>query len=206
VTTFAVVSGVVGAELSSHVIVILGVSNLLADGFSMAAGNYTGTKSELDEMEHLRGVELRHIETAPEGEREEVRQIFAAKGFDGADLERVVEVISSDRERWVQTMLTEEYGLPLEVRSPWVAAWATFSAFAVCGIAPLLPYLLGLDDAFRIAILLTCGVFFAIGCGRARWSVHPWWKTGIGTLTVGVAAAGVAYGVGYLLRRLAIGA
>ncbi|MBI4563057.1 MAG: VIT1/CCC1 transporter family protein, partial [Candidatus Rokubacteria bacterium] len=112
VTTFAVVSGIVGAHLSSGVILVLGFANLLADGFSMAASNYLATKAEREDLEHLAAVETRHIETFPAGEREEVRQIFRAKGLGGDDLERVVELITADRGRWVRTMLTEEYGLP----------------------------------------------------------------------------------------------
>ncbi len=203
VTTFAVVSGVVGAALSPKIIVILGLANLLADGFSMAAGNYSGTKAELDMAEHLKRVERRHIDQEPEGEREEIRQIFARKGFTGAILERVVEVISSDRERWVRTMLTEEYGLPLERRSPWLAAWSTFSAFLVCGAVPLLPYLAGWPRPFELAVALTGAVFFAIGAVRSRWSVSPWWSTGLGTLAIGGIAASLAYGVGAALKALA---
>ena len=51
VTTFAVVSGVAGAQLSSQVVIILGLANLLADGFSMAASNYSGTKTEIDAVD-----------------------------------------------------------------------------------------------------------------------------------------------------------
>src|SRR6185295_18246142 len=102
VTTFAVVTGVVGAHLSPSVIVIMGFANLFADGFSMAASNFLGTKSEHDDRRRLEMMEHRHIQLAPEGEREEVRQIFATKGFAGDDLERVVELITSEPERWVR--------------------------------------------------------------------------------------------------------
>jgi hypothetical protein len=115
VTTFAVVTGVVGADLAPAVILILGLANLLADGFSMATSNFLGTKVELDNITRLEAIEQRHIDLEPEGEREEVRQIFQSKGFEGNDLKRVVELITSDRRRWVRTMLTEEYGLPLEI-------------------------------------------------------------------------------------------
>ena len=202
VTTFAVVSGVVGAQLSSQVILILGAANLLADGFSMAAGNFTSTRAEAEQAEYLRGVEERHIDEEPEGERQEIRQIFANKGFAGDDLERVVGLITARRELWIQTMLTEEYGLPGETRSPWLAAASTFSAFFVCGAVPLLPFVVGMGRAFLAASLLTAAVFFAIGCVRSRWSIHPWWRTGLETLTVGGCASALAYGVGYLLRGL----
>ena len=203
VTTFAVVTGVVGAQLSPVVIVIMGFANLLADGFSMAASNFLGTKSEHDDMRRLATIEHRHIEVAPDGEREEVRQIFAAKGFAGADLDRVVELITADRDRWVRTMLTEEYGLPLEARSPWLAALTTFSAFVVCGLVPLIAYLLHFPNAFGISIALTAAVFFVIGSIKSRWSTVRWWRSCLSTLFVGGIAATLAYAVGLFLRSLA---
>lgn len=202
VTTFAIVSGVVGAELAPVVILVLGFANLVADGFSMAASNYMGTRAEQEDLKHLEAVEYRHIEAAPEGEREEVRQIYQEKGFAGEELERVVELITADRKRWVQTMLTEEYGLPREVRSPWRAAASTFSAFLLCGLAPLIPFLLGAKEAFWFSTILTGAVFFAIGSVKSKWSTSPWWRSGLETLGVGSAAAGLAYAVGALLRDL----
>jgi vacuolar iron transporter family protein len=202
VTTFAVVTGVIGAQLSPIVIVILGFANLVGDGFSMAASNYLGTKSEHDDIGRLESIERRHIELEPEGEREEVRQIFAAKGFRGTDLERVVELITADRERWVGTMLTEEYGLPRRARSPWRAALSTFSAFGLCGLVPLIPFLLGIKSALAVSILLTGAVFFVIGSIKSLWSTASWWRSGISTLMVGGIAAGLAYAIGVLLRNL----
>ncbi len=203
VTTFAVVAGVVGAELPTRIILIIGLANIIADGFSMAASNYLGTKSEQDEIERLVAIENRHIEKFPEGEREEVRQIFKEKGFEGEDLRRVVDLITSDKERWVRTMITEEYGMPQEVRSAWLAAGSTFSAFLVCGIAPLLPYLVGARNSFALSAVLTAAVFFAIGSVKSKWSMAPWWRSGFETLLVGSAAAALAYGVGVFLEGLA---
>ena len=48
VTTFAVIAGVAGAALSPVVVIILGIANLLADGFSMAASNFLSSRSERD--------------------------------------------------------------------------------------------------------------------------------------------------------------
>lgn len=203
VTTFAVVSGVIGAQLSPGIILVIGIANILADGFSMAASNFLGTRAEQDELRHIEAVEHRHIETDPEGEQEEVRQIYEGKGFEGEDLDRVVELITADKSRWVRTMLTEEYGLPKEVRSPWLAAYSTLSAFILCGLAPLLPFILNLPNAFLIATILTGIVFFVIGSIKSLWSTVPWWRSGFTTLLVGAVAAALAYGVGVLLKGLA---
>jgi hypothetical protein len=71
----------------------------------MAASNFSGTKAECDEYTHLRAVEERHVDLVPEGEREEIREIYREKGFRGDDLERAVGVITDSRERWIDTMM-----------------------------------------------------------------------------------------------------
>jgi vacuolar iron transporter family protein len=202
VTTFAVVAGVVGAGLSAQTVLILGAANLLADGFSMAASNYSGTKTERDDKDRLRAVEERHIDIIPEGELEEVRQIFRAKGFQGSRLENVVEVITADRQRWVDTMLTEEYGLPATLRSPLKAAASTFLAFLICGFVPLLPFVVNLPAPVYLSTASTAAVFFAIGSLKSLWSLMAWWRSGLETLTIGMFAAALAFGAGMIVERL----
>jgi vacuolar iron transporter family protein len=202
VTTFAVVAGTMGASLSSRVVLILGAANLIADGFSMAASNFLGTRAEIEDQTRIAGIEAKHIDLDPEGEREEVRQLYAAKGFEGGDLESIVGIITADRERWIHTMLTEEYGLPSNVRSEWMAAFSTFAAFVLCGSVPMLPFLFGAGDAFSISAVLTGLVFFSIGSIKARWSTIPWWRSGSVTFVVGGIAAVLAYLAGILLEGL----
>jgi VIT1/CCC1 family predicted Fe2+/Mn2+ transporter len=200
VTTFAIMAGVVGASLSAGVVVILGIANLLADGFSMAAANYTGTKAEHDEYEQLRHMEERHIALVPEGEREEIRQIFRAKGFKGEALEAAVGVITNHRERWIDTMMAEEHGMPAQVRSPLKAALYTFAAFVLFGSVPLIPYVLMLDEPELPSTVMTGFAFFGIGSLRSHWSPTPWWRAGLETFAIGMLAAGVAYLVGDFLK------
>ena len=200
VTTFAIVAGVVGADLSSRVVLILGAANLLADGLSMAAANFSSTRTEIEEYQHIRQMEERHIAYDPEGEREEVRQIFANKGFEGAGLEDVVNTITKTHERWIDTMMTEEHGLPPVNRSPAHAATATFIAFFLCGFVPIMPYVFGLPATMTASTVLTGATFFVIGSLRSRWSPVAWWRAGLETLAIGLLAAGVAYLVGDLLK------
>ncbi|MEZ5925553.1 MAG: VIT1/CCC1 transporter family protein [Hyphomicrobiaceae bacterium] len=203
VTTFAVVSGVSGAELSDGIVIILGVANLLADGFSMAASNYSGTKTEIDDANRLRAVEEKHIRLEPDGEREEIRQIMAGKGLSGDTLEGAVEAITGDKKVWVDTMLSDEYGLATSQRSPLTSAVATFAAFLVCGGVPLLPFLFDGSEPFAWSLAMTTAVFFAIGSAKSRWSLAPWWWSGLESTAIGLVAAGVAYLAGYLLGGLA---
>ncbi len=208
VTTFAVVAGVAGAGQSSTVIIILGTANLLADGFSMAAGNFLGARADEQFRRKLRRMEERHIAHHPEGEEEEIRQIFHLKGFEGEDLERAVATITANRERWIETMLVEEHGLATKGPSPWKAASATFVAFVAVGATPLLPYLSGLlgrpvEQQFELSSALTAGAFFLTGALKSRFVGESWWVSGLETLALGGAAATLAYAVGAALGGLA---
>lgn len=203
ITTFAIVAGVAGAGLSTKIIVILGVANLLADGFSMAASNFSGTKTEIDDLRRLREIESRHIRLDPDGEREEVRQILQAKGLSGTSLNDAVAAITADKEIWLDTMLRDEYGVSQILRQPWKSGLSTFLAFFICGAVPLLPFLLSLDAAFPASIVMTLIVFFAIGSAKSRWSLASWWISGLETLAIGAAAAAMAYSIGHFLAGVA---
>ncbi len=202
VTTFALVAGATGAALESRVILILGFANLVADGFSMAAANYSGTKAEEQEYRHLEAVENRHIDADPEGERNEVREIYRRKGFDGADLERVVRVLTGSRRRWIDTMLAEEYGLAGLPRSPLKAAAFTWLAFAVCGLMPLLPFLFAVPLAPHVSFAVTTLVFLLIGGLKSQWSSHSALVSAGETAGIGTIAAAVAFAIGALAEHL----
>jgi len=205
ITTFAIVSGVAGASLSTHIILILGVANLLADGFSMAVGNYMGTKAELEFAKKERAREEYEVDHYPEAEREEIRHIYRKKGFKGQDLERVVDVITSDKKIWVDTMMVEELGITSEDDSPIRAALATFISFLLVGMVPLSTYVLAifypflLQDAFRITTTLTGVTIFAMGALKSKVTEANWMRSGIEMFLIGGLAAAVAYYVGYYL-------
>ncbi len=202
VTTFSIVAGVVGAELGARVILILGLANLLADGFSMAAGNYSATKSEIDDYHRLEAMERHHIKTVPDGEREEVRQLLMNKGLDGAALEQATDSLTDNEERWIDIMMREEHGLAAVNRSPLKAALSTFAAFIICGAVPLAPFALGLNVAFESAVIATAVVFLIIGAMKSQWSLAPAWRSAAETLLIGTAAALVAYLIGVALKSV----
>lgn len=209
VTTFAVVAGVAGAGLAAGIIIILGFANLVADGFSMAISNFLGTRAENQYREQARNRELDEIRKWPQGEREEVKQIYARKGFEGELLEQVVDVLTRDPDRWVDVMLQEEHGMALAGHHAGRAGLATFVAFAVVGLIPLLPYLVSWIGWFQVAqpllwsTALTSIAFFWVGAMKGRFVNQRPLVSGIETLAIGGAAAAMAYGVGVLLGDVA---
>jgi vacuolar iron transporter family protein len=205
VTTFAVVAGSAGGGLSATTVIILGLANLVADGFSMGISNYLGTRSRQQEVARARADEHWQIDENPEGERREIREIFARKGLDSETLDKVVEVITSDREVWVDTMMAEELKLSEVSARPTRAALATFAAFSVCGFVPLLPFVAGMGDferMFAISTALAGVTFLALGVGKgAVLGLSPV-RSGVQTLLIGGTAAALAFGVGVGLRAL----
>jgi vacuolar iron transporter family protein len=208
VTTFAVVAGVAGAGLNDNVIILLGVANLAADGFSMAASNFLGTRADDQAREKARLEEEDHIDRYPEGEREEIRQIFHEKGFRHDDLQRIVEVITGDRQRWIETMLREEYGYSAHQRSAWKAGLVTFGAFLIVGTIPLVSYLINgltnvsIADPFLWSSVLTGVAFVIVGAMKSRFAVQHWFVSAVETLCVGGLAATIAYVLGEALKSL----
>ena len=164
----------------------------------MAAGNYSGTKAELDDARRLREVEERHVRLEPEGERAELREILLQKGLNGDVLEAAVDAIAQDRKTWIDMMLVEEYGLSPVDPHPMRAAQATFLAFLAAGMVPLLPWIFAVENAFHWSIAMTGLTFFGVGALKSRWSLAPWWRSGFETLAIGGVAAAIAYFVGTL--------
>lgn len=208
VTTFAVVAGVAGANLNHRVVVILGLANLVADGFSMAVGNFLATRADQQRQERARHEEERHVALVPEGEREEVRQIFASKGFTGADLDRAVDIITSDQERWITTMLSDELGFAANGPRPARAAAATFCAFVTVGFLPVSIFVVDLVlpgdvvSPYLWSAALTAIAFLGIGALKTRFVEQDAWRGAAETLAIGGAAAGLAYLAGALLNGI----
>lgn len=209
ITTFAVVAGVAGAGLETAIVVILGLANLGADGFSMAASNFLGTRTEEEHRRRVRREEQRHVELVPDGEREEVRQILTRWGLTGVPREVFTNAITADDERWVDAMMQLEHGLSPLAPRPLRAATATFIAFVVAGFVPLGPFVVetatGLDVAgpFGWSVALTVAGFAGVGVLKGRLVGVNAWRSGAETVAVGGLAACVAFAAGTLLGGLA---
>lgn len=207
VTTFAVVAGAVGAGLNSSIVIILGFANLLADGFSMSIGAYLSSKSERSYYFKQRAREYWEVENIPEKEREEIREIYRGKGFEGETLEKITDVITADKDRWVNVMMKEELGMMLDEKSPITIGFATYVSFILIGLIPLSVYVwdyirpVGFN-LFFMSSLLTGISFIIIGTLKSYVTQTRLWR-GIGeTLLLGIIAALVAYFVGDWLEKI----
>jgi VIT1/CCC1 family predicted Fe2+/Mn2+ transporter len=207
VTTFAVVAGAVGADLDASIIIILGFANLLADGFSMSVGAYLSAKSEKENYNKHRNIEYWEVENIPDKERQEIVEIYQAKGFDGELLEKVVDVIVSDRDRWVNEMMKDELNMMEDSKSPFKIGLATLASFILIGLIPLIVYVYDLIwktdiDLFFWTSLFTGLAFLVVGWLKSFVNQTNTLKSISETLLLGFLAALVAYFVGDFLESL----
>lgn len=208
VTTFAVVAGVAGASLGAGVVLILGFANLIADGLSMAIGDYISTKSEQEHQQSERRREEWEVEHFPEGEKRELVELYVEKGMPVEDARAMVDILAKHPKAWVDVMMTEELGMIVDEESPLKGALVTFFSFALFGLVPLLPSLFFFlvpslqMNTFLVASLATAATLFALGAARVRITGQNWIKSGLEMLLVGGIAAAAAYGVGVVLGGL----
>lgn len=206
VTTFAVVAGSEGANLSHFTVLALGLANLLADGLAMGAGNYLGVRSRIQFEERERRVEEYEIENWPEVEREEIREIYRKKGLTGKVLDQTVTTITQRKELWIEEMMTHEHGvIPGGSQHPLRHGAVTFVSFVIAGSLPLIPFVFfpQASGRFEWASGVTVGALFLVGSLRTVVTGTSWWKGGLEVLGVGGAAAITAYGVGKFVTLFA---
>jgi len=208
ITTFAVVSGVAGADLGTSIVLILGLANLFADGFSMATGAYLSSKSKQEYYTKERQRESWEVERFPEGERAELYELYLAKGYSEQEAGQMMAILTRDKERWVDAMMIDELGLLKDEGNPLFNGLATLLAFVVAGSVPLLVYLAGLvvpippQVAFPVSLALSGLALFGLGAAKVRVTHLNPFRSGLEMLLVGGLAAGVAYAVGALLKGL----
>lgn len=206
VTTFAVVAGGYGANLDPGILIILGFANLLADGFSMSVGAYLSAKSELDNYDKHEKIEFWEVENLPEVEREEIADIYRAKGFEGELLEKVVDHICADKALWVAEMMKDELGMMRESKSPLKIGIATLVSFILVGLIPLTVYLWtyfypSTIDTFLWTSILTGMAFFLVGWLKSSVNQTSAVRGISETVLLGLLAAVVAYFVGDVLEQ-----
>lgn len=194
--------GVVAAGGSTPVLITTGLAAAITESISMGAVAYTSSLSERDYYRAQQAREEQEVETIPEEEREEVRQIYAAKGFQGELLEQVVDTITANRETWVNTMMDEELHLePVETPTVLRSAVVVTVATLIGHLIPLIPFfILARSPALVAAIVVSGLVLFAVGVYSAVTLIGDWKTSGLKMVVIGLGAAGLGFLIGHLFH------
>lgn len=202
---FALAAGLSGAVTSNFIVFIAGVAEMLAGGIAMGLGGYLSEKSHAEIYRKELERENREVDEVPELERREVRDIWKARGYAGAELDQLVDAIIKDRRRWVEFMMREELGL-LEPRASgaYKTSLTIGMSYIVGALVPLFPFLIPLTihQALLLSSVTTLSALFLVGVFKSRFTGAAWWRSGLETTLIGAAAAGAAY---VLVRLLSHG-
>ena len=204
VAAFAVVSGVHGAAVSTSIVLLAGLAELIGGTIAMGLGAYLAAKSEREFILSEREREEREVHEFPEEERKEVRTIFARKGFRGEALEQMVAHVTADPVFWVDTMMTEELGLSaVPSVAPMRSGIVVAMAYALGAAFPVIPYALpaGVQTAFALSVGATLVALFAAGAAKTLMTGRPWLRSGLETVLVGALAAAATFLAGKLIAH-----
>jgi len=202
VNVVGVLLGVAAATSSTRIVLAAGLAAALAESVSMAAVAYTSAAAARDQYQSELEREYRHVATVPNLERAEIRAIYAARGFSGELLDRIVETITANEDVWVAVMMSEEHGLAhLGSRSGSRSALVVGAASLAGSLVPLLPFLfLPAGVGAWASLALAAVVLFAFGAYKAWRTVGRPLRGGLGLALVGTLSALVGFGVGALFR------
>jgi VIT1/CCC1 family predicted Fe2+/Mn2+ transporter len=205
-TSLGIAAGVGGADVSSNFIILAALVGMFTGAKAMAVQNYLAVKSQRQLLKSEIAREEWEIENKPDLERQEIEDIYKAKGFSGKDLEMVVNKITSDKKIWLDTMLTEELKLNIEVvGNPLKSAFRMFGAFLVGGILPIIQFFF-LEGyiPLAIAIGISLSTSFLVGAVKSKLANMSILKGGLEMAGLGTGIALVGFGIGAELGNLGI--
>jgi VIT1/CCC1 family predicted Fe2+/Mn2+ transporter len=205
VSTLAFVAGVVGATTDPSIVLLSGVAELLAGTISMAAGSYESAKSELEVLEkESRRKQVKACKTVG-GEREELVRFYESEGFERGEAEAIADRVIKENEPPLQTEHLESLGLaPKELGSPLKAGALTGLFFCLAALVPIFAFTFPLDvfDALIISVIASVITLFGVGVLKTIFSRRNWFWSGLETMAIGAAAAGITYVIGSLFSGI----
>jgi len=202
VNVLGVILGVAAATADAHIVLVAGLAATFAESVSMGAVAYTSNMAAADVYASERAREYRHLRRVPELERQEIRELYARKGFTGDLLDRIVETITTNPDVWVAVMLAEEHQLTPISRAHALRAAVVVGGSAVVGsLIPLIPFvMLPVGLSMWASTVVAALVLFAVGAYKAHLTVgHPG-RSGLELALIGTVSALVGYAVGVLLK------
>ena len=202
VNILGIILGVIAGGGSKAVLLAAGFAAAITESISMGAVGYTSSVSERDYYQAEQAREAAEIDATPEAERQEIHEIYAAKGFTGELLDRVTDTITANRDRWLATMMDEELHLqPVQTTDILRSAVVITIATLIGHLIPLLPFLwLPRAAALIMAIMLSALVLFGVGVYSSVTLVGDWRKNGLKMVAIGLGAAAVGFLIGRLFH------
>ncbi len=199
---FALAAGISGALAASHVVVTAGVAEIAAGGISMGLGGYLAARTNYDFYASEERREREEVRTVPDVERAEIVEIFERYGLQGDALDRAVEAVTSDHDRWIDFMMRFELGLekPIPGRD-FHSAMTIGGSYVVGGLVPLVPYMVipGTHGAFEVSAVVTGIALLLFGLFKGRFTGIVPWRSAFQTLLVGGVAAAAAFALARLV-------
>jgi vacuolar iron transporter family protein len=183
VTTLVFVM-VVSNVASSH-LVLIALGEVIAGGISMALGGYLSADTAVNIRDYRIATERLEIQNEPEEERAELRDIYRRKGFRGGLLDRVVDHLTEDEDRWLHAMVTDELGVTDEdERHPIVQGLLVGASFVAGGIIPVIPFLTPLAFQQAWAYVLTALTAILFGGLKAQYTLKSPMRSGLEFLII----------------------
>ncbi|TBR23882.1 MAG: hypothetical protein EPO63_04965 [Candidatus Nitrosotenuis sp.] len=205
-TSLGIAAGVGGADISSNIIILAALVGMFTGAKAMAVQNYLAVKTHRELLKSEIAREEWEIENKPDVERKEIEDIYIAKGFSGKELETIVNKITSDKKVWLDTMLTEELKLNVEVLgNPLKSAFRMFGAFLLGGILPIIPFFFGHGyTPIIIAVGMSLTASFLVGAVKSRIAKTSILKGGLEMAGLGTGIALLGFGIGKELGNIGI--
>ncbi len=203
VNVLGVILGVAAATSDSRLVIIAGMAATFAESVSMAAVAYTSKLAEADYYQSEYERERWEIGHIPQGEKEEVRELYKSFGFSGTLLDDVVNKITDDKEVWLKVMMEQELKLtPVDRKEATPAAIIVGVSALVGSFIPLTPFfLLSLSQATWVSLIISSLTLFAVGYYKAKKTLgRKFIRSGIEMLVIGMVSALVGYFIGSLFK------
>lgn len=197
ISNLSLVTGVAGASVSRHVLLLTGLAGLIAGAFSMGLGEYTSVTSQREALQAEIEIERRELARNPEAEEAELTALYESRGLRHELALEVARAFSADPEQVWRIHAREELGVdPDALPSGLLAALSSFASFALGACLPLIPYAAGARGLLP-SVILAGVALFTIGCVVSRFTGRFWLVSGLRQLLLGACAAAVTFGVGH---------
>ena len=206
VNVLGVILWLAAATNDARIVLIAGLATTFAESISMSAVAYTTTLADADHYQSELEREYRHIQEAPNLERQEIEDIYKSKGFEGKMLNRIVNTVTANKDVWVAVMMAEEHQLsPIDRKHAVRAAWIVGISAIIGSLVPLAPFLvLPVSTSMWSSVLMTALVLFGIGAYKARVTVGRPMRSGFEMALIGTLSALAGYLVGVILKIPAV--